>query len=340
MEIRGANFGMYDANYLKVTSREHAKSVKPNVFREVDDSVNKALQLTQDVVALSPEARELLYMLKKYGKDSDQVRKYLKDKDFKKLIYNFKELRDLVYEEEEEDEGDAAQGKKKKKKKKGEPAVPNEIKIMISSGTVGGNGTRKVMGWSPLREKLDKMIAVCENDSKRKILIQELEPLGEAIIQLVKAFGTRIIVLPRDKNLTQIRIKGMSLVAPGERSFDGRPWEGVRGIYDNSRRIIVIGEENIGHPRHSTARHEFAHAFDHTFSQKNNRRLPLSVQLWNLFRKDRGGLVSDYAATNPQEYFAECVESFFRQSGKDELFQKDPQMYQYLEKLFNGEMQL
>lgn len=338
MEIRGPNFGIYDARYLQVTQREHARSVKPNVFREVDDSVAKALQLTQDVVALSPEAQELLRMLKKFGKHSRQVQQYIRSKRMKDLIYSFKELKDLVYgEEEEEDEGDATRGKKKKgkKKKKGTLAVPNQLVYQISRKPRKGSG--RGMSWTPLREMIDKMIVYSQNESKRRTLIKELEPLGEEIIGTVKSFGVRIIVLPPDQNLTQIKIKGMSIVAPGERSFDGRPWEMVRGLYDNSRRIMVIGEENIGNSHHSTARHEFAHAFDHTFSEKNKRKLPLSVQLWNLFKKERTAMVSTYAGTNPQEYFAESVESFFRKSGRDHLFQNDPRMYQYLENLFGSQ---
>lgn len=336
MEIQGPNFGIYDPRHLQVSQRDRPQTVKPNVFRDVDESVGKALELTKDMVALSPEAQEFLRVLKKYGKDSDQVRKYLDEKDMKKLIYSYKELRDLVYggeeEEEEEDDGDPARGRKKKRQK-GMPAVPNSMLLQFSSGSRGKAG--RPFGWNETRDLLDKMIVHDNGSPARKELIKELEPLGMGIIQPVRAFGVHIILLPPNQNLTQIRIKGMSIVAPGERSFDGRPWEMVRGLYDNSRRIIVIGEENVGNPRHSVGRHEFAHAFDHTFSEKNQRRLPLSVQLWNLFRQDREGLITDYAGTNPQEYFAESVEAFFRQAGREELEKKDPKMFTYLENLFS-----
>ena len=334
MEISGPKFGMYDAKYLTVSQRDKPQTVKPNVFREVDDSVGKALQLTQDLVALSPEAKEFMRLLKKFGKNSPQMQQFLQGKNVKKLVYSYKELLDAVYgkdqdEEEEEDGGDAT---KKKKKKQKRPAMPNSMVLQFTSGERGKAG--RSQGWNHTCELLDKMIVFDPNESKRRELIRELEVLGEEIVSAVRQFGVHIIILPKNQNLTQIRIKGMSVVAPGQKSFDGRPWEMVRGLYDNSRRIIVIGEENISYPRHSTARHEFAHAFDHTFSEKNQRRLPLSVQLWNLFRQDREGLITEYAGTNPQEYFAESVEAYFRSASREELQQKDPKMYSYLENLF------
>lgn len=330
MEIHGPNFGIYDSRYLQITQRETPKSVKPNVFREVDDSLGKALQLTQDVVALSPDAQELMRLLKKYGKDSDQVAGFIKSKNMKELLYSFKELRDLVYGEDEEEDGEGDPTRKKKKKKRGTPLSPNQYLIPLSVRGKPGSGRRT--SWSREKELLEKMVVFAQDEGKKSQLLTELEVFGENIIQTVKAFGVHIIILPPRVSLTQIKIRGMSVVSQGERTFDGRPWEYVRGLYDNSRRLIVMGEENIG-LRRSTARHEFAHAFDHTFSERHGRRLPLSVQLWNLFRTEREGLISDYAGTNPQEYFAEAVEAYFRPEGRDKLLNEDPKMYQYLENL-------
>ena len=332
MEIQGPNFGVYDSRYLQVTQRETAHSVKPQLFREVDDSVSNALQLTNDVIALSPEAKELMQMLKKYGRNSKELEKFIKSRRMKDLIYSFKELRDLVYgEDEDEEEGDAAGGRKKKKKNKGTPIEPNQYFFQLSGKPKGKAG--RGMSWSSTNEMVEKMIVHSPNEQSKRALARELEVLGDEIIDTVKRFGVKIIILARNVPLTDIRIGGMSVVAPGEKTFDGRPWSIVRGLYDNSRRLIVMGEENIG-LRHSTARHEFAHAFDHTFSEKHGRRLPLSVQLWNLFRKEREGLISDYAGTNPQEYFAEAVEAYFREDGRQKLLMDDSKMYEYLESLF------
>ncbi|MCE1248309.1 MAG: hypothetical protein LWY06_16835 [Firmicutes bacterium] len=333
MEIQGPGFNIYDAKYLQVSQRDHARSVKPNVFRETEDPAANVQNLTKDMVALSPEAQEFMRILKKYGKDSPELAKFLENKRMKELIYSFRELRDLVYgEEEEEDEDDPAR-KKKKKKQQGTPASPNQFIIPLGSGKIrggAGGGT-----WTRTRELIDRMVVFTPSEEIKRTLIKELEVMGESIIETVKTFGVKIIILPRNMTLPQIKIKGMTVVSQGERTFDGRPWEVVRGLYDNSRRLMVIGEENIGQ-RRSTAIHEFGHAYDHTFSERHQRRLPLSVQLWNMFRKDREGLVSDYAGTNPQEYFAESVEAYFREDGREKLQREDKEMYNYLENLFGA----
>jgi hypothetical protein len=340
-KINGPNFGLYDPQYLRVTQRETPQSVKPNVFKETTEDQATTLQnLTKDIVSLSPEAQEFIRLLKKYGKNSAEVKTFLKDEDVKKLIGSYKQLRELVNDDDEEEEDeDPATGKKRKKNKlKGKPAVPNVMTFQLSRQAREGSG--KQMDWNRVRELIDSMIAYCNDENLRKTLVLELEPLGEQIIHMVKSFGVRIIVLPKQLSLPQLKIRGMSLVGKGERTFDGRPWDVVRGIYCQDRRIIVIGEERVGQIKSSTARHEFAHAFDHTFSQKHHRRLPLSVQLWNLFRDKRGGMITDYAATNPMEYFAECVEVFFTPSGKTALMEKDRLMHDYLDKLFKGEIRI
>jgi hypothetical protein len=303
------------------------------VFRETaEDPVANALSLTNDVVALSSEAQEFMKLLKKYGKNSPELAKFLENKRMKELIYSFKELRDLVYneDEEEEDEDDPTR-KKKKKKQIGQPATPNQFMIPLESRKIRGDAAGR--GWTRTKELVDRMIVFSSSEEIKRTLVKELEVMGETIIETVKSFGVKIIILPRNMTLSQIKIKGMSVVTQGERTFDGRPWDIVRGLYDNSRRLIVIGEENVG-LRRSTARHEFGHAFDHTFSERHQRKLPLSVQLWNLFKKEREGLISDYAGTNPQEYFAEAVEAYFRADGREKLRAEDREMFSYLENLF------
>ena len=180
------------------------------------------------------------------------------------------------------------------------------------------------------------MIYYAPSEEARIKTQDELEPMGFTVVSMLRDFGTHIIVLERNKALTQLKINNMYVVAPSEKTFDGRPWSRVRGLYDNARRLLVIGEEQLGVEGHSAARHEFAHAYDNAFSQNHGRRLPLSVQLWNKFRANRTGLISSYAATNPAEYFAESVEAFFQPGLKAQLRQRDPDMYAYLEDLFRS----
>jgi hypothetical protein len=339
-KIQGPNYQSYDPQYLQVSRRLAPESVKPNVFREIDDEVAKAL-LMQDVVNLSPEAREILRKLRsKLEKTRGKAFVEGKEEDFKELLAGLKQLKETLYEEDEDREDEE---KQRKKRKAEEAAKTQKMIIPLSSGpqrtaeTPGPARSQPAFhGNGRVRELIEKMVVDDASSSQRTQVARELDALGEKMVSYVKSFGAHIIVLERGRNLTQKKIKGMLIVAPGERTFDGRRWEDVRGIYCQDRRIIVIGEELLGISNHSAIRHEFAHAFDHAFTQRNQRRLPLSVQLWNWFEKDRKALPSRYAATNPAEYFAESVDAYFITDGRAYLEQNDPQMFEYLSTLFNS----
>lgn len=322
-KIQGPNFFNYDARYMQIIRHETPQSIKPNIFKEVDESVAMAL-LISDVVLLSPEAKEILRKLRKrMQNDGGSARSLSRQKDIKDLIYNLQQLRDAVYKDEKEDVLESVR------------AQPHQIFIPLGVGE-RDEATRRASRNGQVREILDKMIVYAPNNDLRNTLMCELEVLGEKIVDTVKKFGVKIIILDRRMPLSSLKIAGMSVVARGEKTFDGRDWDTVRGLYDQSRRLMVIGEEKVGLPNCSTARHEFAHAFDHTFTTKNQRRLPLSVQLWNLFREQRRSVVSRYACTNPAEYFAESVEAYFIPAGKEYLRENDSQMFQYLETLFEA----
>jgi hypothetical protein len=338
-KIQGPGFGNYDPQYLQVSRRLSPESVKPNIFREVDEDVARALLLT-DLVSLSPEAREILRKLRKQleGRKGKSAILEGKEEDFNELLGSLKKLRETQYEEEKDEEKEEEGKRQDQKAKHG--AKQQKIIIPLSSASTrktevstersrpsyGGNGR--------VRDLIESMVVLETSDSHKGMVARELSVLGEKMVSYVKSFGVHIIVLERSVNLTQKKIKGMMIVAPGERTFDGRRWEEVRGIYCQDRRLIVMGEELLGMAGHSAARHEFAHAFDHAFTSRNKRRLPLSVQLWNWFSKERRALPSRYAATNPAEYFAESVDAFFLSEGKAYIQQNDPQMCEYLETLF------
>ncbi|MBQ7567466.1 zinc-dependent peptidase [bacterium] len=322
--ISGLNMGMYDASYLTAVQREIARSVKTNSLKDLDDDVATALLLTTtDEVNLSPEAKAYLQKLRqklRKKRQDDDIEDYSKpdERDFSALLQGLEDFRDQPPEEE-------------KPKLESKPLFPSTIML---SDHVPSAPRPKTKAYSPTRETIDRMIYFSPTQTARAKLQDELEPLGFEIISNVKAFGVKVIIMERNVRLSQIRIHNIAIVHPSERTFDGRPWDMVRGIYDSSRRLFVIGEEQLGNPNHSVGRHEFAHAFDHAFSETHQRRLPLSVQLWNLFRKDRTGLVSSYAATNPAEYFAESVDAFFIPAKRQKLQEQDPKMFAYLRELF------
>lgn len=328
--IQGLNMGQYDASYLTAVQREMARSVKTNTLGDFDEDVAQALLLTMmtDEVNLSPEAKaqlqKLRQKLRKKRQDEEDIEDYSKpdERDFSALLQG---LNEFSTEELPDDDKPALESK---------TLFPNVIQL---SEYVPGSDRPKAKAYSPTRETIDRMIYYSPTPEARVKLQDELEPLGFEIVSQVKAFGVKIIIMEKNCRLSQIRIHGLMIVAPSERTFDGRPWDIVRGLYDSSRRIFVIGEEQLGNPHHSVGRHEFAHAFDHAFSELRQRRLPLSVQLWNLFSKERSGLVSSYAATNPAEYFAESVDAYFIPSKRKILQEQDPKMFAYLNELFSLE---
>ncbi|MBI2252215.1 MAG: zinc-dependent peptidase [Armatimonadetes bacterium] len=324
MKIEGPQFFGYDRQYIQVVRQETPRSIKPNIFRDLDNNVTMALLLT-DAVSLSPEALEILKVLKKKMEQTSlDFALALKDEE---ILYDFKKLQELLNREKPKENKDP------KTQKFQEPA--HEIVLPLGKGE-REKKEPKSGAYSPLREKISQIIVYFPSSEIKEKLIKELEVLGDKIIDTCKKFGVRIIVLEGNQVLSNLKIAGIQVVAKGEKTFDGRDWDTVRGLYDSDRRLIVLGEEQIGLKNRSTARHEFAHAFDHTFSTQNNRRLPLSVQLWNLFRETRKEVISEYANTNPAEYFAESIEEFFNSQGEKKLKDKDPQMYQYLSALFTS----
>lgn len=329
-KIQGPGNSRYDPQYLQVSRRLTAESVKPNVFKETEDP-NKLLN-TKDQVALSPEAKELLKQLRKdMGKNKILSSK---DEDFEKLLGGLRKLKKSL----DEDEEDGSQGDNAKKESKGKKLLFQQKDgkyIVPLSENKPREGRKTVAGASSnFSHIIDAMLVQDTPAIARRLVINELDILGEKMLSFVKNFGVHIIILEKNQNLTQRRIKGMMIVAPGERSFDGRPWEVVRGIYCPDRRLIVAGEELLGSIRGSVMRHEFGHAFDNAYTKKNQRRLPLSVQLWNSFASTRKSLPSAYAATNPAEYFAESIDAYFIPEGRQYLKINDVQMHEYLEILF------
>lgn len=338
MNIQGPNFGTYDAGYLQAVQREMARSVKSNILKEIGDPEEQiALALQgdpEDIVYLSPEAKAYLKKLRRKlmkraegdvldEEDEDEAPK---EKDFNELLNDIDTFR-------------KQSGDSEAKETPKNFIFPSVIQL---SAFVPGAAHRPSPSAaytppsSPVRDKINRMIYYAPSEAARLKTQDELEPMGFTVVSMLRDFGTHIIVLERNKALTQLKINNMYVVAPSEKTFDGRPWSRVRGLYDNARRLLVIGEEQLGVEGHSCARHEFAHAYDNAFSQNHGRRLPLSVQLWNKFRANRTGLISAYAATNPAEYFAESVEAFFQPALKAILRQRDPDMYAYLEDLFRS----
>lgn len=338
MEIRGANFSGYDAAHIGQVQRELARSVKPNVLRQLedlDDDQKLHYLLTTDSLDLSPDAREFLYKLRKKMRDEGKTRGFAfsTKQDFEALLSGLEEFRDELARDEQEQ-------REREEPLEQKPFFPSVIQLssyvprQAGQYSGGGGSSSPAPTSSAAAELLGKMIRHAPSSEARARIVRELEPMGAVIVEKLKKWGLNVIVLEKSMSLTELTIKGMRVVAPGEKTFDGRPWSDVRGLYDQSRRLLVVGEELLGMPGRSAARHEFAHAYDHYVQDKESRTHPLSVQLFNRFSNERSGVVSAYARTNPQEWFAESVEAFFEDSARDLLRSRDPLMFDYLTQLF------
>lgn len=339
--INGPNLGRYDAQHLRVTQRQ-VQSVAPHVLRDLkakyeldleDLDVEEFLALfTQDELDLSEEAMDLL---RKYKKKKKKKRGRGRHRDDSEEA--FLELLEQLEENEirPQMELPSADGPK--------PFVPPVIQLSNYNPSVQQSRPKSrptaddeeddYLRLSRPGRIAMAMVAICPSKRSAKKVAKDLEAFGEKVVSDVKRFGTRIIVVSPNESITQVKLGGLYLFGPGEKTHDGRDWSGVRGAYSARRRVIVIGEELLNESRksgRSVVRHEFAHAYEDAWSTKRQRKFPLGVELWYKFEKTRKGFVSHYASTKPAEYFAESVEAFLSNEHRGKLRSADPDMFHYL----------
>lgn len=338
--INGPNFGRYDAKYLSVTQRQLARSVAPNVLRDLKNKYELDLEdldveellalLTQDELELSEEAMDLLKKFKKKKKRGRGRRQQDSEEDFLDLL-----------EQLEENE---VRKPMQLPAKDAKPFIPPVIQLSQYSPAMEGSRVQPVRNKEEEEEndylRLNRagrlaiaMVAICPSKRSAKKVAKDLQAFGPDVVAEVKRFGTSIIVVGAQESITDVKLGGLYLFGPGEKTHDGRDWSTVRGAYSAKRRVIVLGEELLDESRRSgrsVVRHEFAHAYEDAWSSKRARKFPLGVELWYRFEKTRKAFITPYAATKPAEYFAESVEAFCDPSLRDKLQQADPDMHDYL----------
>lgn len=126
-----------------------------------------------------------------------------------------------------------------------------------------------------------------------------------------------------------------------ERTFDGRYYASLRGV---GGRVTVSGIEYVDQAARggfNTIAHEFAHQVH--IAAMGKREVKSIRYLYERARRD-GRMLDYYAAANEEEYFAQGYEAFVsdrkRPSAgvtarhtKQELLERDPELYQFLVKL-------
>ncbi len=343
--ISGPNFGRYEGQHLQAVPRTRAESIAPNLLRDlkpfidIDDELDaeELLRLlTLDEVELSEEARDILRKLKKRKKRG-------RDRDAEQSEEEFLQLLAQLDEQDATPLSEIPRNDVT-------PYLPPVLTLSTYSPLMEESRPAPVSAKpSAPEDELSSltragklalaMVAVAPGKQQAIKVARDLEVFGTEMLSEVKRFGTRIVVVDAHTALTDIQIAGLRLFGAGEKTFDGRPWAVVRGVYTSKRRIICLGEELLDESRRtgrSTVRHEFAHAYEDAWSQKRQRRQPLSVELWYRFEKTRQSFVSAYASTQPAEYFAESVEAYFAPGLRDSLMMGDPEMFAFLGELFGG----
>ena len=341
------NFGRYDGQHIQAVPRQKTESIAPNLLRDLkpfididDDELDpeELLRLlTLDEVELSEEARDILRKLKKRQKKRGRERE---------AEQNEEEFLQLLAQLDEQELTPVADLPVKDVT----PYLP-PVLTLSTHGPLVQESRPAVVAPRPKPAEDDisqltragklalAMVAIAPDKKQAMKVARDLEVFGAELLGEVKRFGTRIVVVGARTAFTEIEIAGVRLFGAGEKTFDGRPWSVVRGVYSSKRRIICLGEELLDESRRtgrSTVRHEFAHAYEDAWSKKRQRRQPLSVELWYRFEKSRKSFVSAYASTQPAEYFAESVEAYFAPGLRDTLMAGDPEMFAFLGELFGG----
>jgi hypothetical protein len=348
--------GRYDGQHITAVPRRTAQSVTPNLLRDLkpfidlDDELDEEellRLLTQDGVELSEEARDILRKIKKRKKRGRERDAEQSEEEFLQLLAQLDEqdavpVADLprnditpllppvltMARQAPRPEGSFLTPPSPPPPRPSRPVRParaqeeDDISSLSRAGKLGL-----------------AMVAMAPSKHAAMKVARDLESFSSEVLAEVKRFGTRFVVVEPHQAFTEVKIGGMYLFGAGEKTADGRPWSVVRGVYSSKRRMICIGEEQLDESSRtgrSTVRHEFAHAYEHYWSDKRQRRQPLSVELWYRFEKTRTAFVTAYASTQPAEYFAESVEAFFAPSLREHLRHGDPEMFAYLAELFGG----
>lgn len=180
-----------------------------------------------------------------------------------------------------------------------------------------------------VRDLIKDMVIYSPDEFAVLDLISKLVHVPESLIRMVVRHGVNIVILPRGHSPYYVKLDNETILGLGEKTFQGRSYEN-HSLYSPKHRLIIFQRSSVS----GSAYHEFAHALDHAYSQSHGLPCRLSQHLWNSFRYERNGYVTDYAGTNHYEYFAESFEACF-DSGRLILEKRDPGMFRFLSTLLS-----
>jgi hypothetical protein len=142
----------------------------------------------------------------------------------------------------------------------------------------------------------------------------------EDIQRRMSRANVAIVIVPRGVKMTDLP-EFQSL--RGQRTFDGRPWEEVRGsggiTTPDGLFAVAVPEENLidagpdSYGEFNVGMHEFAHVV-HSKGLSREERGQIT-SLYSARREANGPWTEAYGASNEREYFAQATNAFFRQNG-------------------------
>jgi hypothetical protein len=200
---------------------------------------------------------------------------------------------------------------------------------------------KEVIGGVGVSSKEDTAEAGAE--LKRTLALMTTNP---AIARKLQDAKVSVVVIPANQKMTDVpelaSLKGKS-------TFDGRPWDDVRGeggmrMRDGSF-VVGVAEETLTHAPPDTypkgynlAMHEIAHVVQDLAINKDDAK---AVTRAFKDRTNEGGPWTDpYASNNEREYFAQATVCYFGEdqgqgaNGADWLQQNDPAMYAVLQRVY------
>ncbi len=164
-----------------------------------------------------------------------------------------------------------------------------------------------------------------------------------------------IIIIPAHVQMTELpQLQHLK----GQKTFDGRDWSGVRGMggspTPDGHYSVAVAEESVvsvknalsDYPTtYSVGMHELAHVLEAkgmTSGQRHRVKDLYNAHIKTDPANKDGTFTDDYAASNEQEYFAQCTNAFFdknvmgtNHSGRAWLQRTDPDMYSFLVEIYD-----
>jgi hypothetical protein len=190
-----------------------------------------------------------------------------------------------------------------------------------------------------------RFVRVANNQTASKVL-NDLKMIPQKLIDITSEFGTRIYCFN-----DRLKPSYIGLVDKDDKLNDGRSLDET-SHYNHQKKAIYIFDyciKDMGEKAYSTIIHEYAHALDHALGCKIKQNEILSMVdagIIKRWEKQKG--LDCYANIDPLEYFAQAFMAYmysnletykpqsYREHTRQELKEKDSDMYYYLKNLIEN----